>query len=331
MPTNSPNAPQSNEPQVQLYAKHTWLTRTLHWLNAVAIGSLIATGIAMMIGGDWLKSLGGSIHEVFYFLLFGIGGVYLISLIASGRWKMFLPTRAVLGDASAVVKSELGTGVHSPRLKKYNGAQRLAYGAVILMVAGEVVTGVAMAFHDQLPWLPPLLGGRRAAHSIHKLLMFGIVGFAIVHVVQVIRAGWPSLRSMLSGYAVVPVGDTHGIDGAIPEPGLLSAPMAVSAARKTLDARTAKGFVGAAVAGAMGLILLAVGSVRDAGAEGTGDRHGARGRHHVATRSEDRRAQSERAEDGTAASPARRPGAGGDALPSGTGGGEAAGDGDGDD
>jgi hypothetical protein len=186
----------------------------------------------------------------------------------------------------------------------------MAYGAVILMVAGEVVTGVAMAFHDQLPWLPPLLGGRRAAHSIHKVLMFGIVGFAIVHVVQVVRAGWPSLRSMLSGYAVVPVGDTLGIDGAVPEPNRLSTPMTVSTARKTLDARTAKGFVGAALAGAMGVILLAVGSVRDAGAEGTGEGHSARGRHHVATRSGDRRAQGERTEgadgEGTAASPARR-------------------------
>jgi thiosulfate reductase cytochrome b subunit len=267
------NAPQPNDPKVQLYAKHSLLTRSLHWLNMVAISALIATGIAMMIGGDWLKSVGGSVHELFYLLLFAVGGVYLLSLLVGGGWKMFVPTRATLEDAASVVKSELHLGTHEPRLQKYNGAQRLAYAAVLLMVAGEVVTGLAMAYHDQLPWLATLLGGRHAARSIHKLLMFGIVAFVIVHVVQVFRAGWPSLRSMISGYSVVPAGGGAALDGALPEPNRLGVPVPQSAAFKSVDAQTRRGLMGAAAAGVTGLVLLAVGTVREAGAEGTPHRH----------------------------------------------------------
>ena len=268
--------PPANDPKVRLYAKHGLLTRTLHWLNMVAILALISTGIAMMIGGEWLRSLGGSIHEVFYFLLLGVGAIYLVSLISSRGWKMFLPTRATIADAADVVKSELRIGTHTPRLAKYNGAQRLAYLAVFLMVAGEVVTGLAMAYRDQVPWLAAALGGRHTARGIHKFLMFGIVAFVLVHVVQVMRAGWPTLRAMISGYETVPVGTAAAIEGALPEPDRLGAPIPQSAANATLAANTRKGFIGAGSALAAGLLLAAVGGAREAGAaggEGTGLRN----------------------------------------------------------
>lgn len=262
------NTPPSNDPKVQLYTKHSLVTRALHWLNAVAMGALIATGIAMMVGGDRLESIGASIHEVFYFLLLAVGAIYLLALIVGGGWKTFVPTRETLADAVDVVKSEFGRGSHAPRLLKYNGAQRLAYAAVLLMVAGEVVTGLAMAYREEAPWLGALLGGRHAVHTIHKLLMFGIIAFAIVHVVQVIRAGWPSFLSMISGFSVIPAGSTAAVDGAIPEPDRLGVPVAQSAARKTVDVRTRQGFLGAASAAAAGIVLLAIGTQREAGAEG---------------------------------------------------------------
>jgi thiosulfate reductase cytochrome b subunit len=35
--------------------------------------------------------------------------------------------------------------------------------------------------------------------------MLGYVGFFLVHIAQVIRAGWNNLRSMITGYEVVTV------------------------------------------------------------------------------------------------------------------------------
>jgi hypothetical protein len=114
------------------------------------------------------------------------------------------------------VKRELGIGTHAACLAKYNGAQRLAYVAVLFMVAGEVVTGLAMAYHKELPWLVAALGGRHAVHAVHKFLMFGIIAFVVVHMIQVIRAGWPALRSMISGYDILPGTTAAAVDGAIP-------------------------------------------------------------------------------------------------------------------
>ena len=57
--------------KVRLYAKHSLLARTLHWLNLVAIGALVATGILILRSPAPLANLphelfiAVSIHQVF--------------------------------------------------------------------------------------------------------------------------------------------------------------------------------------------------------------------------------------------------------------------------
>jgi len=263
------------DPSARLYAKHSFLARTLHWLNLVAIGALVATGIVILRSPDPAPLanlpheffIAGSIHQVFYVLLFAVGAAYLALLIAGGGWKMFVPTPETLRDALSVVQSELRIGSHAPRLAKYNGAQRLAYAAVLLMVAGEVFTGLAIIYRKQIPWLGAAFGGRHAVHVIHVYLMFGIIAFIVVHVVEVIRAGWPALRSMLSGYDIVSATTPDAIDGAFPEPDRLCTPVSPSAAQKTVDLQTRKGFAGVAVSFVAGLALVAFGVIRGSGVE----------------------------------------------------------------
>ena len=264
---------QAPEPTVRLYAKHDVLTRLLHWLNVIAIGGLVPTGTLILRSPDPAPRanlphelfIAGSIHQVFYVLLFAVGAAYLAVLIVGGGWKMFVPTRATLSDAVGVVKSELRIGTHTPRLAKYNGAQRFAYAAVLLMVAGEVFTGLAMIYRRQIPWLGAAFGGRHAVHVIHVYLMFGIIAFVVVHVIEVIRAGWPALRSMLSGYDIVSATTPGAIDGAFPEPDRLCTPLSRNAARTTVDAQTRKGFTAVAASVAAGLALVAFGVVRGDG------------------------------------------------------------------
>jgi cytochrome b561 len=102
----------AREPTVRLYAKHSLLARTLHWLNLVAIGALVATGILILRSPDPAPLanlphelfIAGSIHQVFYFLLFTVGATYLALLIAGAGWKMFVPTPETLRDALGVVQ-----------------------------------------------------------------------------------------------------------------------------------------------------------------------------------------------------------------------------------
>ena len=85
----------------------------------------------------------------------------------------------------------------------YNGAQRIAYTGVIAMATGSVITGMAIFKPAQLSWLAGVLGGYPMARWEHFLLMIGFLGFFMVHVAQVIRAGWDNLRSMVAGFSIV--------------------------------------------------------------------------------------------------------------------------------
>jgi thiosulfate reductase cytochrome b subunit len=182
---------------ISSYAKHGAPTRVLHWINAVTMTVLIATGALM-----WLAHPGRfatTLHDAFAFVLAVAGASYLALLAVSGRWRTFLPSRGVVADARAVIRFELGAGDHAPALVKYNGAQRLAYGAAILVAGGSVLTGAGLLFRRQAPWLVAALGGRQIDTWLHIACMLGILAFALVHVAQVLRAGLPALAGMLRG------------------------------------------------------------------------------------------------------------------------------------
>jgi len=53
--------------------------------------------------------------------------------------------------------------------------------------------------------LTDLLGGYQWARFEHFALTVGYVLFFVVHIVQVIRAGWNNLRAMVTGYELTPV------------------------------------------------------------------------------------------------------------------------------
>ena len=89
-----------------------------------------------------------------------------------------------------------------PEQGKYNGAQRIAYTAVTLMGAGSLITGLAIYKPTQAHWFTTLLGGYEMARWEHFWLTIGFCGFFVVHVIQVIAAGWNNFRSMVSGYEI---------------------------------------------------------------------------------------------------------------------------------
>ena len=94
---------------------------------------------------------------------------------------------------------------------KFNGAQRIAYTGVILMGAGSLVTGLAIYKPTQLAWLTSLLGGYEWARAEHFTLTVGYVLFFVVHIAQVVRAGWNNFRAMVTGYELAPVEETSHV------------------------------------------------------------------------------------------------------------------------
>jgi thiosulfate reductase cytochrome b subunit len=70
----------------------------------------------------------------------------------------------------------------------------------------SLVTGLAIYKPVQVHWLTAVLGGYEWARWEHFWLTMGYVGFFVIHIAQVIRAGWANFRSMVAGYDLV---DSH--------------------------------------------------------------------------------------------------------------------------
>jgi thiosulfate reductase cytochrome b subunit len=87
--------------------------------------------------------------------------------------------------------------------KKFNGAQQIAYTSVVLMGLGSLVSGLAIYKPVQFAWLTWVFGGYQGSRLVHFLLTAGYVLFFLVHIAQVVRAGWNNFRAMLIGYEVV--------------------------------------------------------------------------------------------------------------------------------
>ena len=97
--------------------------------------------------------------------------------------------------------------------RHYNGLQKMAYGAVIFIVAPLIVlTGLTMSptLDAAFPELLWIFGGRQTARTIHFLCAFSFLAFFIVHIVMVVLSGtWNNIRSMITGRYIIE-GKDHG-------------------------------------------------------------------------------------------------------------------------
>ena len=89
-----------------------------------------------------------------------------------------------------------------PPQDKYNAAQRIAYSSIVVMGMGSVITGVAIYKPIQFYWLCALCGGYEAARIEHFILTIGYALFFLVHIGQVILAGWNNFQAMVTGFEV---------------------------------------------------------------------------------------------------------------------------------
>ena len=65
-----------------------------------------------------------------------------------------------------------------------------------------LLTGLAIYKPTQTHWLTSLLGGYEMARWLHFWITMAFLGFFLVHVAQVILAGWNNFRAMVSGFEI---------------------------------------------------------------------------------------------------------------------------------
>jgi thiosulfate reductase cytochrome b subunit len=214
----------------RLEPKHPRAIRWMHWINAPLLSIMIWSGLLIYwandvyelgVGGvtlhffpDWFYralrldrglAVGMAYHFAFMWLFALNGFLYVVYTFISGEWRHLLPNRHTPREAWEVVLHDLGLRKAPLPSAKFNGAQRMAYTGVVLMGAGSLVTGLAIYKPTQLAWLTGLLGGYAWARAEHFMLTIGYVLFFLIHITQVVRAGWNNFRAMVTGYELVPV------------------------------------------------------------------------------------------------------------------------------
>ncbi|OON61161.1 cytochrome B [Massilia sp. KIM] len=186
-----------------------WL-RVTHWLNALAVVLLIASGwriynATQFFGfaippsitlGGWL---GGAIawHFAAMWLLLVNGAIYLVLNLVTGRLaRRFLPVRPreLLRDLGAALRGRLS---HADPAR-YNSVQRLAYLFVMADCIVLVLSGLVLWKSVQFPLLRELLGGYEGARRVHFVAMAALCGFIVLHLLMVALVP-RTLLSMLRG------------------------------------------------------------------------------------------------------------------------------------
>ena len=91
--------------------------------------------------------------------------------------------------------------------KRYNALQKFTYLAVVFVLLPlMLITGLAMSpgIDSAAPWLPDLFGGRQSARTIHFISATLLVLFVVVHLLEVVLAGFfNEMRSIITGWFAV--------------------------------------------------------------------------------------------------------------------------------
>lgn len=125
---------------------------------------------------------------------------YGVAAVRTGSWRRLLPNaRTWLRDAVRATIAELRSPRDTMQQAEYNGAQKVAYTGVMALGALMIVTGLALWFKRQVPWLIGALGGQHVVLPAHVVMATLLLTFIVIHTIQVLRAGIPTLLSMISG------------------------------------------------------------------------------------------------------------------------------------
>lgn len=164
---------------------------------------------ATIPGRQWL-SMARHWHFFFAWLFVANGLCYVLYAVFSGHLRSdLLPTGDELRHIGRSVSDHLRfrhpTGEAA---KRYNVLQNLAYLGVMFGVLPLIVfAGLAMSPRLDAVWAGwiDVFGGRQGARSVHFLAACALLLFVAVHVFEVIVGGvWNQLRSMVTGYYVLP-------------------------------------------------------------------------------------------------------------------------------
>lgn len=206
--------------------RHHAVVRLAHWLNAITLTGMIASGLQiygafprfgwkyallpvpnplsdrplpeMMRLGGWLAGgLQWHFGLAWPFVLTGL--VYGAFLLASGEWRklVFLPADVTPAVQHALYYLRLRR--EAPAQGKHNALQKGAYSFIIALGALATLTGFAIYKPVQLGVLTTAFGGYELTRYWHFVAVWLFMAFTVVHVMMVLLADPASLRAIITG------------------------------------------------------------------------------------------------------------------------------------
>ncbi|MFI5245106.1 MAG: cytochrome b/b6 domain-containing protein [Gemmatimonadales bacterium] len=205
--------------------RHHWIVRLTHWVNAVALTLMVASGLRIFNASPEFAPKGGTFccwpfegtpapafltfggwlagarhwHFAMMWVLVANGLVYIAFVYLHGEWRDLAPRRGDLRDAWEMIRFYTFARKDHPRQGKHNALQKGAYFAMPWIAALCVLSGLAIWKPVQLAPLTNMLGGYAWARYWHFVAMAAIVVLAVGHVFMVLTVDPYSLRSMITG------------------------------------------------------------------------------------------------------------------------------------
>ena len=199
-----------------------WSGLRIYWANDVydlSIGSwtfyeFFPDGFYEPLGLNRKLAKGMAWHFTFGWL-FAINGVlYGLYTLVTGEWRHLVPDRRSIKESFLVLAHDLYLRKEAPPQGRYNAAQRLSYTGILILGAFAVLTGVAIYKPNQANLLTTIFGGYESARAIHFIITMAFIAFFVIHILQVIKAGWGNFFSMVTGYELDPKPKVTAVDGA---------------------------------------------------------------------------------------------------------------------
>jgi len=207
--------------------RHHGIVRLTHWLNALLLAGMIASGLQIYgayahfgprgaryplpnpwdgtgfpawarLGGWLAGGLNWHFALAWPFVLTGL--LYLGFLLLSGEWRSLFFRPRDIPRAWQMQLYYLRLRREHPPQGKHNALQKLAYTSIVLLGALAALSGFAIYKPVQLSWLTALFGGYELARYWHFLFVWVFVAFTLLHVVLVLLVDRASLRAIITGW-----------------------------------------------------------------------------------------------------------------------------------
>lgn len=194
--------------------------RFFHWINALAILTLCATGYmigkppAMMFGGEayerylfgWIRYIHFLAAYIFVFnFIFRIFWGFVGNKYAD--WKNFIPTsKRYFHEMWEVLKIDIfQTKPGEHMAVGHNALAGFIYFLTFIAFGIQVITGFGLYeamsdswFASMFSWVVPLFGADSAVRNLHHLFMWFFILFTIVHVYLVFYHDYVEGRGEIS-------------------------------------------------------------------------------------------------------------------------------------